>query len=106
LYLGLFNFEGHLARYPAGAFYRRHLDQFRGVELRALTCILYLNPDWQPADGGILRIFTDPGRPEHAEEVAPRGGTLVTFLSARFEHEVRPAARERLSLTGWFKRRG
>ena len=106
LCLGLFSFEGHLAIYPAGSYYRRHLDQFRGVELRTLTCILYLNPDWQPADGGILRIYTDPARPDHFDEIAPVGGTLVTFLSARFEHEVMPAARERLSLTGWFKRRG
>jgi len=106
LCLGLFNFEGHLAIYPPGSFYRRHLDQFRGVEQRTLTCILYLNPDWQPADGGILRIYTDPDRPDHYDAVAPTGGTLVTFLSARFEHEVMPAVRERLSLTGWFKRRG
>jgi SM-20-related protein len=106
LCLGLFNFEGHLAIYPPGSFYRRHLDQFHGVELRTLTCILYLNPDWQPADGGLLRIYTDPDRPDHYEEVAPIGGTLVTFLSARFDHEVMLATRERLSLTGWFKRRG
>ncbi|WP_295456652.1 2OG-Fe(II) oxygenase [uncultured Thiodictyon sp.] len=106
LMLGLFSFEGHLASYPPGSFYRRHLDQFRGVELRTLTAILYLNPDWQPADGGTLRVYTDPDRPDHYETVAPIGGTLVTFLSARFEHEVMPAIRERLSLTGWFKRRG
>jgi SM-20-related protein len=30
---------------------------------------------------------------------------LVTFLSARFIHEVLPARRERYSLTGWLKRR-
>ena len=106
LTLGLFSFEGHLALYPPGACYRRHLDQFRGVELRTLTAILYLNPDWQPADGGTLRLYTDPDRPGHYETIAPRGGTLVSFLSARFEHEVMAAARERLSLSGWFKRRG
>jgi SM-20-related protein len=106
LSLGLFSFEGHLASYPPGSFYRRHLDQFRGIELRTLTAILYLNPDWQPADGGTLRVYTDPDRPDHYETIAPIGGTLVTFLSARFEHEVMPATRERLSLTGWFKRRG
>lgn len=106
LCLGLFSFEGHLAIYPPGAYYRRHLDQFRGVDLRTLTCILYLNLDWQPADGGILRLYTDQARPDQVVEVAPIGGTLVTFLSARFEHEVKPAARARLSLTGWFKRRG
>lgn len=105
LFLGLDDFESHLALYPPGSFYRRHLDQFRGVERRTLSCILYLNTDWQPADGGALRIYVDPSNPGQCAEVAPEGGTLVTFLSGRFEHEVMPARRERLSLTGWFRRR-
>lgn len=75
------------------------------MELRTLTAILYLNPDWQGADGGSLRLYTDPGRPDRYVEIAPRGGTLVAFLSARFEHEVMPAARERLSLACWLRRR-
>lgn len=106
LTLGLFDFEGHLALYPTGSCYRRHLDQFQGWELRILTVILYLNAEWRSADGGTLRLYTDPVCPDGYVEIAPRGGTLVTFLSARFEHEVMPAVRERLSLTGWFKRRG
>jgi SM-20-related protein len=36
--------------------------------------------------------------------VLPEGGTLVCFLSDRFHHEVLPARRERLSVTGWFTR--
>ena len=32
-------------------------------------------------------------------------GTLVCFLSERFEHEVLPATRSRWSLTGWFRSR-
>ena len=75
------------------------------MELRTLTTVLYLNPDWQSADGGQLRIYTDPDYPGRYQEVQPLAGTLVAFLSARFEHEVMPASRERLSLTGWFKRR-
>jgi SM-20-related protein len=38
-------------------------------------------------------------------DVLPEGGTLVAFLSERFQHEVLPARRERLALTGWFRRR-
>jgi SM-20-related protein len=38
-------------------------------------------------------------------DVLPQGGRLLTFLSERFEHEVLPAHRERISLTGWFRRR-
>lgn len=103
LYLGLFDFEGHLAVYPPGSYYRRHRDQFRGVGLRTVTAILYLNEDWTPDDGGQLRIYTDPDNPDHHEDVLPLGGRLVTFLSAEFEHEVLPASHDRLSLTGWFK---
>jgi SM-20-related protein len=29
----------------------------------------------------------------------------MAFLSERIEHEVLPATRERLSITGWFRRR-
>ncbi len=36
----------------------------------------------------------------------PQLGTLAVFLSANLPHEVLPATRERLSLTGWFRRRG
>ena len=40
-----------------------------------------------------------------AIDVQPLGGTLVCFLAERFEHEVLPARRERLSVTGWFRAR-
>lgn len=103
LQLGLFSFEGHLTVYPAGGFYRRHLDQFRGARHRVVSCILYLNPDWQPEDGGELRLYLDEQGAQ--VDVLPRGGTLVAFLSERFPHEVLPARRERLSLTGWFRTR-
>lgn len=103
LFLGLESFEGHFAQYPAGAFYRRHLDRFQDDDRRAITFMLYLNADWQPGDGGELRIHLADGR--HFD-VAPRAGTLVAFRSAEIPHEVLPVCRERLSLTGWFLRRG
>jgi SM-20-related protein len=120
LQLGLFDFECHFALYPPGAGYRRHLDRFTGDAGftgdpgftadtgftgdggRALSCVLYLNRHWRPEDGGQLRLYL-PDAP--ALEIMPAGGTLVAFLSDRFEHEVLPARRERLSLTGWFRRR-
>ena len=105
LLLGLFEYEGHLALYPPGARYHKHLDQFLDIGTRTVSCVLYLNRDWQAADGGQLRIYTDPDDPGYYEEVLPQGGTLVTFLSARYLHEVMPATRERMSLTGWLKRR-
>ena len=103
LFLGLFDLETHFAVYPPGAGYQRHLDRFRDDDRRALTVILYLNEDWQADDGGLLRFWPEP---EAAPlDIVPSGGTLVAFLSDRFWHEVLPAGRQRLSLTGWFRRR-
>jgi SM-20-related protein len=68
-----------------------------------LTFILYLNENWTAADGGLLRFW--PDERTAALEIEPAGGTLVTFLSDRFWHEVLPAQRQRLSLTGWFRHR-
>jgi SM-20-related protein len=105
LYLGLLTFEGHLAHYPPGACYGRHLDQFRGVESRILTLIVYLNEDWQEGDGGQLRLYLGQSTDSPYLDVPPAAGTLVSFLSGVFYHEVLPARRGRLSLTGWFRRR-
>lgn len=102
LYLGLFSYETHFAVYPPGAFYKRHLDAFHGRPGRTLSCVLYLNPDWTDADGGHLRVYLDGANPEPSIDVRPEAGTLVTFLSERFEHEVLPATRERASVTGWY----
>lgn len=105
LQLGLFEFECHFSRYAPGAFYRKHLDQFRGDGRRRLSCVLYLNENWTHEDGGELRLHLDAAESEKFEDVLPVGGTLVLFLSERFAHEVMPAKRERLSLAGWFKSR-
>lgn len=105
LYLGLEQLEAHFAVYPHGAFYKKHLDRFRDDDRRSLTAIVYLNPDWTAEDGGLLRFWPDPSGEGEALEIVPTGGTLVTFLADRFWHEVTPARRERLAVTGWFKRR-
>jgi SM-20-related protein len=104
LLLGLFSFEAHYALYPPGTFYRRHRDPFRGSassDVRVISCAMYLNEDWTLADGGALRIYDD----QRVRDVLPVAGTLVCFMSDRFEHEVLPATRERLAVTGWFRRR-
>lgn len=103
LFLGLFDFEGHMAIYPPGSCYRRHLDQFQGVAHRKVSAILYLNDIWQADDGGQLRIYLDASGANGYIDVLPQGGTLACFLSERFYHEVLPARRERLSVTGWFR---
>jgi SM-20-related protein len=106
LFLGLIELELHLSVYPPGSFYRKHLDQFRGTGQREVTTVLYLNERWQATDGGQLRIYTDPEAEDGYQDILPLGGRLVTFLSARFLHEVLPARRKRMSITGWLKRRG
>lgn len=102
LYLGLEEFESHFALYPPGAFYLKHVDRFRDDDARTVSAVLYLNNAWLPEQGGQLRLYLDD---EVTYEVQPTGGCLVVFLSADMPHEVLPATRERLSLTGWFRRR-
>lgn len=105
-FLGLFEFEGHFAIYPEGAFYKPHLDRHAGTSDRVVTAILYLNPDWQPGDGGELKLWTTEGEKSGAFVlIEPRMGTLVCFLAGDFWHEVLPAKKTRMSITGWFRQR-
>jgi SM-20-related protein len=101
-YLGLFELELHYARYPPGAGYARHVDQPLGTTLRKVSLVLYLNVDWEPPDGGVLRIHETNDR---TLDIEPVGGRLVCFLTPGREHEVLPARRERLSISGWFRGR-
>lgn len=106
LFLGLFEFEGHFAIYPEGAFYKPHLDRHSGTSDRIVTVILYLNPDWQPGDGGELKLRTNAGDKDGPFElIEPRLGTVVCFLAGDFWHEVLPAKKTRMSITGWFRQR-
>jgi SM-20-related protein len=97
LFLSLKDFEIHMTVYPIGSFYKRHLDQFKKDDHRRLSVICYLNKDWAGAQGGQLRIYFDNG----FKDILPSAGRLVCFRSDLLEHEVLPATRERLSITGW-----
>jgi SM-20-related protein len=105
LTLGLFHLEFHFARYVAGRAYARHSDQLADSEARVLSWALYLNDDWRAEEGGALRLYTQARAHAPFLEFPPRGGRLMVFLTERFEHEVLAATRERLSITGWFRRR-
>lgn len=103
LFLGLDEFEAHYAHYPAGAFYRRHVDRHRDSNARVVSAVFYLNAGWGERDGGELVLH---GADDvHLLTLAPRGGTLVLFMSADMPHEVLPAQRERWSIAGWFRTR-
>lgn len=129
LFLGLFDYEAFFAVYPPGRFYKKHLDRFRGntnrfaqdvaaqsntaageIALpggqRTVTCVLYLNDDWQASDGGALRLYLDAAGAGPWIDVLPCAGTLAVFITEGRWHEVLPANRERMSLTGFFRTRG
>ncbi len=103
LMLGLFSYESHFAMYQPGAFYKKHLDAFKGQANRRLSTVLYLNPNWQAQYGGELVVF-DEHQPENVIlKVPPNFGTLVVFLSEDFPHEVLPASHLRYSIAGWYR---
>lgn len=104
LFLGLFEYEAHFAHYPPGAFYRRHLDSFRGRANRVVSTVGYLNPDW-PADGGGEMVLYAPDDPEReVARVRPGAGTFACFLAETIPHEVLPTRLPRASIAGWFRR--
>ncbi len=102
LFLGLFSFESHFARYPPGAYYKRHYDAFRGDANRILSVVTYLNSGWGYTDGGELVLYSDD-KDRVGLKVVPLYGTVVVFLSEEFPHEVLPAVRDRYSVAGWFR---
>ena len=103
LFLGLFDYECNYAWYPEGAFYKTHLDTFRGTDTRVISTVLYLNPHWQPGDGGELVIY-QPDQDGTLARVEPRFGCMVFFLSGEFPHEVMKVNVPRYSVTGWFRK--
>lgn len=107
LFLGLCELEAHLARFSAGGYYKPHLDRHRQTRDRVLSAVLYLDDDWGSRDGGALRLYPDreKGIEGTHRDVFPEPGKLVLFLSAEIWHEVRPSARCRHTITGWFRSR-
>jgi hypothetical protein len=78
---------------PGGSTYPLHVDNTLGIsgslqdDSRKLTCIIYLNPDYQPGDGGELRLLLLDGG---CLDLDPRGGRMVVFWSDEIPHEVLP----------------
>ncbi|MFN3138844.1 MAG: 2OG-Fe(II) oxygenase [Allomuricauda sp.] len=97
-YLSLSGYEFHLAHYPSGGHYDKHLDQFENRNNRMISMIIYLNDDWKQGDGGELEIFEKDGS---SFLVEPLAGRCVMFKSAEVPHAVLKAHKSRFSLTGW-----
>lgn len=108
LFMGLFDYEAHFSRYCEGAFYKKHVDAFKGRTNRVLSTVFYLNPGWALADGGHLLMYSDENeaQDELIARITPLMGSLVVFLSDRFPHEVTAAHRLRYSIAGWFRVNG
>ena len=102
-----------LANYPGdGARYVAHLDNdpedprhsegepgLRARD-RAVTAILYLNPDWEESHGGCLRVRLE-GTGAPTVDVAPSAGRMVLFDCRRIVHEVLPSHASRWAMTAW-----
>lgn len=100
-FLGLVGASVQLACYPGtGERYLRHRDAFSdGAAARRITAVVYLNPSWQPADGGCLRLHDEP--PGREEDVEPVLGRLLLLRADQVEHEVLPAWAERWAATAF-----
>ncbi len=103
LFMGLFDYESHFAHYAPGAFYKRHLDAFKGEASRVVTTVFYLNPEWDEADGGEIALYAEEASEQPFKYVHPHAGTLVAFLSDQFPHEVMRVRCNRYSIAGWFR---
>ncbi|MDR2224870.1 MULTISPECIES: 2OG-Fe(II) oxygenase [Providencia] len=100
LFLGLRDFETHFCRYPNGGFYKKHVDNPRGVGRRKITTVLYMNESWKLGDGGELVVFDK--KDNHLFKLEPLAGRMIFFMSEEFPHEVLPTEQKRESIAGWF----
>ncbi|KAG8448788.1 hypothetical protein GDO86_015742 [Hymenochirus boettgeri] len=91
-----------VACYPGnGRGYVRHVDN-PNRDGRCLTCIYYLNQNWDTkVHGGLLQIFPE-GRSVVAN-IEPLFDRLLIFWSDRRNpHEVKPAFAMRYAITVWY----
>ncbi|KAF3847701.1 hypothetical protein F7725_020729 [Dissostichus mawsoni] len=91
-----------VACYPGnGAGYVRHVDNPNG-DGRCITCIYYLNKDWDvKKQGGLLQIY--PEGKNVVANIKPLFDRLLIFWSDRRNpHEVKPAYATRYAITVWY----
>lgn len=94
--------QAMVACYPgSGTGYVRHVDNPNG-DGRCITCIYYLNKNWDvKVHGGLLQIYPE-GRNVVAN-IEPVFDRLLIFWSDRRNpHEVMPAFATRYAITVWY----
>jgi len=99
-YTGINAYEFHYAVYEKGSFYKKHRDQFKNDNNRKYSLISYLNENWLEENGGELTVYHEAG----SQKISPCSQTAVFFKSDEMEHEVMPANRTRMSISGWLKK--
>ncbi|KAL4613075.1 hypothetical protein GN956_G23058 [Arapaima gigas] len=104
--LGKYNIRGRhkamVACYPGnGTGYVKHVDN-PNADGRCVTCIYYLNKNWNAKEhGGILRIF--PEGKSYVADIEPLFDRLLFFWSDRRNpHEVQPSYATRYAITVWY----
>ncbi|KAJ8394247.1 hypothetical protein AAFF_G00048300 [Aldrovandia affinis] len=88
--------------YPGdGTRYVKHVDN-HNADGRCITCIYYLNKNWNAMEhGGILRIF--PEGKSYVADIEPVFDRLLLFWSDRRNpHEVQPSYSTRYAITVWY----
>eukprot|EP00049_Salpingoeca_infusionum_P020310 m.363788 g.363788 ORF g.363788 m.363788 type:complete len:316 (-) comp24221_c0_seq1:247-1194(-) len=75
-----------------------HYDNPTRPNKRRVTCLVYLNPEWQDGDGGEVVLLPFLQKPV---TIPPRGDTTLLFLSDVILHRVLEASKKRHCFTLW-----
>lgn len=75
-----------------------HYDNPGPPNLRALTCVVYLNPTWKEGDGGEIVMWPFLSKPT---TIHPLHRRAVLFYSDRVLHRVLPSKKRRVCFTIW-----
>ena len=82
-----------------GGCFPLHYDNPGPPSMRKLTCLCYMNPEWESGHGGELELL--PFLAPAPIKVEPTMGRVVVFFSDRILHRVLPARQPRLCFTIW-----
>lgn len=98
-FTGIKSYEFHYALYEKGAYYKKHIDQFKTDDSRLFSIIMYLNEGWAQGDGGELKVYKET----EVQLISPDNQKCVFFKSNELPHEVLLTNVSRMSITGWLK---